>query len=193
MTPEEVKLQAEICATDSAAYTQFVVSLTSPPETYNLKPEVLNFLAHELKELARHSLTLDHAKRVITYGEKCRINLTHDKFLSPCEAMSYEERLLMHGLLGKITEALELVPILLAVIGGDPVDHANLLEELADDEFYEVLAMKAAGIIGDPRRKTSVLKLGSRYKGGVFTSAEALNRDLDAEREILETEVSNVR
>ena len=192
-TAEQIEFNARIMASSPEAYTAFVTGLTSDPVTYNLETPVRNFLASELQELARFSLTLDHAKRVITYGDKCRVNLTHQEY--PAPHLGEGARLLLHGLLGKLTEALELVPILLDLMAGRPVDTANLLEELADDEFYEVLVMYSAGLgrthskeeAGfDVRRYASGMKLGKRYKGGVFSKEAALGRDLGAERENLE-------
>ena len=193
-TAEQIEFNARIMASSPEAYTAFVTGLTSDPTTYNLETPVRNFLASELQELARFSLTLDHAKRVITYGDKCRVNLTHQEY--PAPHLGEGARLLLHGLLGKVTEALELVPILLDLMAGRPVDITNLLEELADDEFYEVLVMYAAGLgrthsrevaAGfDVRRYASGMKLGKRYKGGVFSKEAALGRDLGAERENLE-------
>lgn len=193
-TAEQIEFNARIMASSPEAYTAFVTGLTSDPVTYNLETPVRNFLASELQELARFSLTLDHAKRVITYGDKCRVNLTHQEY--PAPHLGEGDRLLLHGLLGKVTEALELVPILLDLMAGRPVDITNLLEELADDEFYEVLVMYAAGLgrthsrevaAGfDVRRYASGMKLGKRYKGGVFSKEAALGRDLGAERENLE-------
>lgn len=195
---------AAACAIDSDNYAKFVANLTSQPETYNLSSPVISALVAGLDRLAPASLELDHLKRVLTYGEKMRINAPIINFPA-CQDIraahqaqvdgtefSGEQRgrlLLAHALLGKITEALELAPILTAVLLGEEFDKVNLVEELGDDAFYTSLALQAIG--GNPEQVvyTNVRKLAKRYKGGSFTREEAVNRNLDVERQSLEDDV----
>jgi len=80
-------------------------------------------------------------------------------------------------------------PILTAVLLGEEFDKVNLVEELGDDAFYTSLALQAIG--GNPEQVvyTNVRKLAKRYKGGSFTREEAVNRNLDVERQSLEDDV----
>ena len=169
-------------------YSQFVRELTSPPETYNLSAEVLWHLNQHLGNLVALAHPLDHLKRVITYGEKLRMISPLQIPNNGWEALAGQNtsRLLVHGLLGKITEALELVPILTAVLAEQPVDLINLIEELGDDEFYTSLIRTAAETDRTTTLRRNVRKLRKRYKGGVFTAEEALRRQLDEERKELE-------
>lgn len=199
MTPEERTNElVEACTRNPANYREFVLSLTSKPETYNLSDGVLNGLVEALHRLTPASLELDHFKRAMTYGEKLRINPPQHS----CELaevvenaqtrlravhvqLSQEESsrlLLIHALLGKITEAMELVPVLIGLITTDWVDRTNLIEELGDDAFYTALAEHAMEIDTSEVVQRNVMKLASRYKGGTFTREEAVNRDLGAER-----------
>lgn len=192
---------AAACAIDSDNYAKFVANLTSQPETYNLSSPVISALVAGLDRLAPASLELDHLKRVLTYGEKMRINAPIIDFpagqdiLSARQAqqegkeLSKRQRnrlLLAHALLGKITEAMELAPILTEILLGEDFDPVNLVEELGDDAFYTSLALQAIG--GNPEQVvyTNVRKLAKRYKGGAFTREEAVNRDLNVERKSLE-------
>lgn len=198
MTPEERTNElVEACTRNPANYREFVLSLTSKPETYNLSNEVLSGLVEALHRLTPASLELDHFKRAMTYGEKLRINPPAsiqplavelvEARLHLCRQValtSHEQRrmLLIHALLGKITEAMELAPLLVQAITDDSFDRLNLIEELGDDAFYTALAEVAASVPPGQVVQRNVMKLASRYKGGTFTREEAVNRDLGAER-----------
>ena len=202
LTQEEIEALAERCATDKTAYTGFVLNLTSPPETYNMSQEVVGGLIEALQRLTPASLELDHFKRAMTYGEKLRINPPFYYHGIAAEiraagasvkegyAMTSNQQkrlLLIHGLLGKLTEAMEQVPILLSLLSDNKdFDQVNLLEELGDDRFYTALVEHAAGFEPGDVEIRNVMKLGKRYKGGTFTAAEAVNRDLGSERKALE-------
>lgn len=202
LTQEQIEALAERCATEKAAYTGFVLNLTSPPETYNMSQEVVGGLIEALQRLTPASLELDHFKRAMTYGEKLRINppfFYHGvaaeiraagasvKDGYPLTASQRSRLLLIHGLLGKLTEAMEQVPILLSLLSDNKdFDQVNLLEELGDDRFYTALVEHAAGFEPGDVEIRNVMKLGKRYKGGTFTAAEAVNRDLGSERKALE-------
>ena len=200
-TPEQQDQLAEYCAQSPLAYRDFMLTLTSPPETYNLSQEVLGGLTEALHRLTPASLELDHFKRAMTYGDKLRINPPANYHplhplirgagsrIAAGEELTDENRarlLLIHALLGKITEAMELAPILIDLISDKAdVDVVNLIEELGDDRFYTALAEHAANVMEGNVVYRNVRKLCKRYKGGLFDQAAALNRDLDAEREAL--------
>lgn len=201
LTDDQVEELAAFCQDNDLGYEQFVLALTSRPETYNLSQEVIGGLIEALHRLTPASLELDHFKRAMTYGDKLRINppaAYHgvNPTVAAAQAaimgkvlMTDKQRarlLLIHGVLGKITEALELAPILVDLLSDkSDFDVVNLVEELGDDEFYTALTCHAAGRERSYVRYRNVKKLGKRYKGGRFTVGEALNRDLGAEREAL--------
>ncbi len=197
MTEEaRARILAEQCADNRGNYQRFVRALASNPETYNTSIRVNECLLSALDRLAPASLELDHLKRVMTYGDKLRINpplvtlgmVELDEPFSIQESEEQREKrlLLAHALLGMITEALELAPILQGLLVGQPIDQTNLREELGDSNWYMALAEFSMGSDLSSITAANVRKLAKRYKGGVFTSHEALNRDLDAERGELE-------
>lgn len=201
LTDEAVEQLALACAANPQNYQAFVLDLTSPPETYNLGQSVVGGLIEALNRLTPASLELDHFKRGMTYGDKLRINppaqyhgvnptvAAAATAINDGDALSDAQRarlLLIHGVLGKITEALELAPILVDLLSDQhDFDSINLLEELGDDAFYTALIEHAAQYDANQVVYRNVKKLGKRYKGGRFTAGEALNRDLGAEREAL--------
>lgn len=193
LTEEQIEQIATDARTVPAVYQRFVRNLASDPANYNLSPKVISGLVAALYRLNSASLELDHFKRVMTYGDKLRINPSQPVNIYPRGGASLdeEERLLAHGILGKITEALELAPILIELVQKGTFDKANLLEELGDDAWYGALVEQAVGYEAGDIQYTNVKKLGKRYKGGVFTAQEALNRNLDQERKELEEGVRN--
>jgi hypothetical protein len=201
MTEQDTELLAERCASSPLAYRAFVLELTSPPTTYNLSQEVLGGLTEALHRLTPASLELDHFKRAMTYGDKLRINPpakyhplhpqirgaeANNKGGDPLSEEQVARLLLIHGILGKITEAMELAPILVDLISDKAdFDQINLIEELGDDAFYTSLVEHAAGAMPGNVVRRNVKKLRKRYKGDLFSAEAALNRDLDAERKAL--------
>ncbi len=107
---------------------------------------------------------------------------------------------LMHGMVGIATEGVELIENLKSNIVSDynseKNDIVNIKEELGDIEWYKAIiydVMYNEGIIGfnDSDIRTMVInKLKERY-GNKFTEDAANNRDLSAERAILESPLNN--
>lgn len=94
---------------------------------------------------------------------------------------------LVHGIIGKCTEAGELMQQLLDhLFNGMDLDEINLVEELGDDFWYNCEILTALGITREEVERRNIAKLKARYPGK-FTEEAALNRDLVNERKTLET------
>lgn len=94
---------------------------------------------------------------------------------------------LIHGIIGKATEAGELLEAMILALE-DPfgyVDGANIKEEVADGQWYDAIIAKALGFTFEEIQATNIAKLRKRYPNK-FTEYDAINRDLSAERQILE-------
>lgn len=93
---------------------------------------------------------------------------------------------LAHAIIGISTESVELLEALLeACQSGKPIDTVNVLEELGDVNWYLAIAVSTLGADWEQILTTNIAKLKERYKAK-FDAAEALERDLIAERAILE-------
>lgn len=93
---------------------------------------------------------------------------------------------LLHAAMGMSTEANEVVDQMKKVIFyGKPMDKVNIIEELGDLLFYVAAACRELDITMEEVADTNLAKLLKRYPV-TFSEAAALNRDLDAERKILE-------
>jgi NTP pyrophosphatase (non-canonical NTP hydrolase) len=93
---------------------------------------------------------------------------------------------LLHAAIGLSTEAGELLDAIKKhVFYGRELDVTNVIEELGDACFYLGIGLDETGITWEEIFQRNMDKLDGRYKDK-FTEDEAINRDLDAEREILE-------
>lgn len=94
---------------------------------------------------------------------------------------------LLHAIIGKSTEAAELLEAILTPICGvdKPVDHVNILEEIGDGFWYDGIALEALGASFEMVAGMNNAKLRKRFPNK-FTEADAINRDLKGERKTLE-------
>jgi len=93
---------------------------------------------------------------------------------------------LLHGAMGLVTEAAEIIDQLKKhIFYGKPLDLVNINEEQGDAEWYQAILCDETGAGLDAIHATNIAKLEKRY-GSKFDAHRAMNRDLDAERRILE-------
>ena len=97
-----------------------------------------------------------------------------------------DARNIIHGIIGKATEAGELLEALQrTVIYGDKFDFPNVNEEQGDGFWYDAVLARATGTTFEEIQKTNIAKLRHRFPDN-FTNYDANNRDLSGERQILE-------
>lgn len=99
---------------------------------------------------------------------------------------------LLHAVMGMQTETAELTDALKKhIFYGAPLDKVNMLEEIGDVFWYvAILLDEMKGELGEKASfesimNTNIAKLKARYPNK-FTEHAAMNRDLVAERNILE-------
>jgi NTP pyrophosphatase (non-canonical NTP hydrolase) len=98
---------------------------------------------------------------------------------------------LMHGAIGVITEGGELLDAIKKhVYYGKPLDVVNLREEIGDVMWYLALLCRATNTDLSVVASTNIDKLRARFPDK-FDPSKALNRNLDAEREILNRNKGN--
>ena len=93
---------------------------------------------------------------------------------------------LVHAIIGKATEAGELLEALKLGMDGQSLDRINLMEELGDGQWYDAILANALGFTFEEVQQINIDKLRNRYPDK-FTEYDAKNRDLGAERKVLET------
>ncbi len=93
---------------------------------------------------------------------------------------------LLHAGIGLATESAEFLDMLKKhVFYGRELDRVNLKEELGDLLWYMAIACDELGTTFEELQVTNITKLKTRYPSK-FSLEKAENRDLDAERKILE-------
>jgi len=92
---------------------------------------------------------------------------------------------LVHGAIGISTEAGEILDAVKKhVFYGKPIDPINMKEELGDVLWYMALIAEHCGFTFDEAMQSNVSKLQKRFPEK-FTEDQAINRNLDAEKEAL--------
>lgn len=93
---------------------------------------------------------------------------------------------LLHGIIGVATESGELAEIAYnRLIRNDEIDITNVREEIGDVLWYISRLIKYAGTTWLTEMKRNINKLRLRH-GATFDTHKDANRDLDAERRLLE-------
>jgi NTP pyrophosphatase (non-canonical NTP hydrolase) len=96
------------------------------------------------------------------------------------------QRLIHYGM-GMVTEAGEFIDMLKKhMMYGKPLDRTNLIEEIGDLAWYMARACDELCIDFEEVLRRNIEKLKTRYPEK-FTEDKALNRDLEKEREVLQS------
>lgn len=137
---------------------------------------------------------LDNFKKALFYGKdnynwhKNNIDLSNlpKQVCSAVNCNPQNAVNIIHAIIGKATEAGELLEALLAAIEVDGgLDIVNLREEVGDGLWYDAILLKAIGSNFEEAMTININKLKKRFPEK-FTEEKANNRDLEAERIILE-------
>ncbi len=114
-------------------------------------------------------------------------NLTDEQYAKVCDRLQDLKTVkLLHALMGICTESGELMDAIKKhLMYGKPIDFTNLKEEAGDIEWYIALLLGLLGTDHTEIFTINIEKLRLRYPNK-FTEFDALNRDLPAERKILE-------
>jgi len=148
---------------------------------------------------------LDQVKKNVFYGKPFDKNrFLHNMFsanqslqqlqynkLDDKQKIDIDPRL-FHGIIGIATEATEMVEALnTAIHGFEEVDWVNVAEENGDIAWYQSILMDDLNMNWDGVLHAVIAKLKSRYPDK-FTNEEAINRDTDKERKVLEEKTQEI-
>lgn len=92
---------------------------------------------------------------------------------------------IIHAIIGKFTEAGELLEALRICYNGEGFDKVNGIEEVGDGFWYDAILLNECGGTFEAAQRTNIAKLRARFPDK-FAAVNANERDLDAERVILE-------
>lgn len=119
-------------------------------------------------------------------NDALRTESSEFKPLVDVSGKTYKAERLLHAALGMQTESAEFSDALKkSLFYGKPLDVVNLKEELGDMFWYIAIAIDELDSDINSEMTRVINKLKLRYPDK-FTSDKALNRDLDAERKLLE-------
>lgn len=93
---------------------------------------------------------------------------------------------LLHAAMGCFTESSELMEAVEKQYRDGELDLTNFGEEIGDIEWYQAIGFDATGVTEASCREKNIAKLRARYPEK-FDADQAVNRDLDAERNVLES------
>lgn len=172
--------------------------LTASPHFYGDRVPLAHFAA-VLQDAIDALNALDRIKKALFYGRD--LGALHEDvkirdfeqncaklpdWISDVPEEDEKARNIIHAIIGKATEAGELLELLHATaINGEAFDVANAGEEIGDGFWYDALLARACGLTFDGIQRTNIAKLRHRFPDR-FTEYDANNRDLFGERRILE-------
>lgn len=163
----------------------FVRSICSP--RFHISNISQGELISALQSFIEAARVLDKVKRAIFYNKLIGQQLPLDGDTIPALNFEQVHADAFHGIIGKATEAGELVERLLQMAdpGVDSSSHRlNLIEELGDDDWYSQLLYSFLGITQRDAQVANERKLRKRFPEA-FTSERALTRDILTEQEAL--------
>lgn len=182
---------------------QYIKDATRTESTIaSIKVNVPNLLSVLSCYIAAGNL-LDDVKKNVFYNKtidpsKWNSNLTEIIFHShnilngiDLESTDKEELTinprLFHSIIGISTESVELAEAMVtAIMSETDIDFTNFKEEMGDLNWYQAIGLDETNANWAALLNTNINKLKARYPDK-FTSDNAINRDLEVERQILET------
>lgn len=94
---------------------------------------------------------------------------------------------MFHGILGVMTEAGELAQVWRKHQHGDEFDAVNVQEELGDHHWYHSIINDELNLNPEETLHKNIRKLAKRYPDKKFSTLHAVERNLDVERNELES------
>jgi hypothetical protein len=136
---------------------------------------------------------LDHIKRHLIYDKALPEHIANtlnpeDKSTIKLDQVRAE---LYHAALGKVTEAIEFYQMVAAaVFEGKSLDAVNAVEEIGDGWWYDQIVLRLLPFSAERVMDANITKLAKRFPDK-FSELYAIERDVKAERVILESLVEN--
>lgn len=183
--------QLTITPDNYAQHAERTERIPTAPET--LPAETAFVLALSLQAASDLGTQLDRLKRSIFYSQHQDMKdilakLPDCKLEHPVVGteITPEQKRLLHAALGLMTEAIEFAESVSAhIFDGKPFDAVHAKEEIGDIFWYSAIPVNMFKWTYGDIMFTNIAKLRARYPDK-WTQEAALNRDLGAERQILE-------
>lgn len=196
---------------DSKQFTADALRTESKPETLAFSKGGTFVL---LKLLAASAEVADTCKRGIFYGKPLdteklnrQLNQLKDELAlfqlvvdngvldSPgavSECLFPPNLRLLHASIGIFGESGEMISALIEQMDSGKLDLTNFAEEVGDVDWYKAIAHDETGVSEEVTRAAVIAKLKARY-GEKFSADAASNRNLEAERVVLESKIEGAK
>lgn len=146
------------------------------------------FLGDTLGNAIKAADELDGIKKALYYGKSVNGRLIYNGDIPATKLKEHGYSVdLIHGIIGAHTESAELLAALSNALYDDTAfDTVNIKEEVGDLLWYLAIIAKACDFTLEDAQQVNIAKLRARYPDK-FTEDKAIDRDLTAERNVLET------
>lgn len=153
------------------------------PESYHVGAVPAGLLQSLMLDAINALNALDAVKKAFAYGRTLPAGLKgHPEGQYKGDLDGH----VLHAILGVATESGELLEAALKTLAnGDIFDMVNFQEEMGDIAWYRAIGLAAAGQTIEENNSQNINKLRARFPDK-YDDERALNRDLDAERVVLE-------
>jgi len=145
-----------------------------------------------LENAVKYGQEVDKIKKGLYYGKHCNISTGDDGTVLNNSIVDNVDIDILHGVLGVFTESVEMIEAVLKTMEHPPthemyqkMDDVNMVEEIGDMEWYLAMLYRSLETYPEVAKQINIDKLRARYPGK-FTTEDAINRDTDTERTILE-------
>jgi len=175
-------------------------SLTNSSSFYG-EQMPLSYFEEVVSESIEVIKKLDQIKKALFYGREIEIphehqnstNIAHlPQWISNNKNNDVKAIDVIHGIIGKVTEAGELLEALAATaFECKPFDAINMVEEVGDGLWYDALLLNTLCLTFEEAQQINIEKLRKRYPNK-FTEFDAIYRNVDEERKILNKMKNNV-
>jgi hypothetical protein len=153
----------------------------------------LGILSKSVDEAITALQKLDHIKKALFYGRDAHLEQKDQadstaaiKSIVATSDLEEQEAInMVHAILGMATEAGELLEMMRDSYNGLGVDRPNIIEEVGDSKWYMAILAPIGRFLWGQDEKINIAKLRARFPER-FTEYDANNRDLAAERKLLE-------
>lgn len=139
-----------------------------------------------IEMIVNQMVYLDAFKKALFYGKNSD-NVSSVEGRANCSNLTnLVSSDIIHSIIGKATEAGELLEALYAAMfDAKEFDLTNFREEIGDGLWYDAIGLEAIGSNFGEVQTINIAKLRARFPNK-FTEFDANNRDLTVERKILE-------
>jgi hypothetical protein len=172
--------------------SEYVLAALRTESQYNdgvhdrfVEPNITAAFRSQLAHAITSGHTIDQFKKHFFYGKEIQ-TLWKGHYDPQIAARLRHNIRIVHAAIGLFTESTEILKALYEhIFNGAPLDWTNLVEEGGDQFWYLAILADALSVTFEDMQEQNIAKLHTRYPEK-FTEQQAVERNLNAERKVLE-------